>query len=265
MNMPANQVEYTHQDTQMMLFNHQMMEQLYNFSQVMSSGKCTVPKHLQNSPGDCMAIAMQAAQWKMNPYAVAQKTHLVNGTLGYEAQLVNAVINSMAPTKDRLHYEWFGDWDKYIASGLNPQLETGLGVKAWATLKGEHEPRFLDVFLKPITIRNSPLWKVDPRQQIAYLATKRWARMYCPDVILGVYTADELADVGETVEKPVTGRVEIEAYPQEQFDANFPKWKDAIEAGKFDAEYVISMASAKGELSPEQIQQIQELDMVGAA
>ncbi|SPX63869.1 Uncharacterised protein [Leclercia adecarboxylata] len=37
-----------------------------------------------------MAIIMQAMQWGMNPYAVAQKTHLVNGVLGYEAQLVNA-------------------------------------------------------------------------------------------------------------------------------------------------------------------------------
>jgi hypothetical protein len=31
-----------------------------------------------------------------------------------------------------------------------------------------------------------------PRQQLAYLAVKRWARLYCPDVILGVYTADEI-------------------------------------------------------------------------
>jgi hypothetical protein len=37
---------------------------------------------------------MQAAQWGMNPFAVAQKTHVVNGTLGYEAQLVNAVVSS---------------------------------------------------------------------------------------------------------------------------------------------------------------------------
>jgi hypothetical protein len=43
---------------------------------------------------------MQAAQWGMNPFAVAQKTHVVNGTLGYEAQLVNAVVSS-CPTKDR--------------------------------------------------------------------------------------------------------------------------------------------------------------------
>ncbi|WP_051997555.1 RecT family recombinase [Grimontia indica] len=112
--------------------------------------------------------------------------------LGYEAQLVNAVINTMAPTKDRLHYEWFGDWDKYIHAGLQKKDEDGLGVRVWATLKGETEPRQLEILLKPITVRNSPNWKSDPRQQIAYLAVKRWSRLYCPDVILGVYTPDEL-------------------------------------------------------------------------
>jgi hypothetical protein len=42
------------------------------------------------------------------------------------------------------------------------------------------------------TVRNSTLWASDPKQQLAYLAVKRWARLYCPDVILGVYTPDEL-------------------------------------------------------------------------
>lgn len=51
----------------------------------------------------------------------------------------------------------------------------------------------MEVLLKPVTVRNSPVWKSDPRQQIAYLAVKRWSRLYCPDVILGVYTPDELA------------------------------------------------------------------------
>ena len=33
----------------------------------------TLPKHLAGKPADCMAVAMQAAQWGMNPFAVAQK------------------------------------------------------------------------------------------------------------------------------------------------------------------------------------------------
>lgn len=42
----------------------------------------------------------------------------------------------------------------------------------------------------------------DPRQQLAYLAVKRWARLFCPDVIPGVYTPDELEDRQERIINP---------------------------------------------------------------
>lgn len=48
------------------------------------------------------------------------------------------------------------------------------------------------VFLSSVITRNSPLWISNPKQQIAYLALKYWARLYCPAVVLGVYTPDEV-------------------------------------------------------------------------
>ncbi|WP_199784215.1 recombinase RecT, partial [Cronobacter dublinensis] len=52
-------------------------------------------------------------------------------------------------------------------------------------------------------VRNSPLWEQDPRQQLAYLCTKRWARLHAPDVLLGVYTPDELEE-RPRVERDIT-------------------------------------------------------------
>ena len=53
-------------------------------------------------------------------------------------------------------------------------------------------------------VRNSPLWEQDPRQQLAYLCTKRWARLHAPDVLLGVYTPDELQETAPRVERDIT-------------------------------------------------------------
>lgn len=181
------------------MMNNEVMNQVHALANVMSTSKVTVPKHLQGSLGDCFAVVLQSMQWGMNPFAVAQKTHLVNGTLGYEAQLVNAVITTRAPTQERLKFEWFGDWSKINGK---EDKSNDKGVKVWATLKGETEPRTLEVSMAQVgSVRNSPLWVSDPRQQLAYLAIKRWARLYCPDVILGVYTPDEF---DEPVEKDVT-------------------------------------------------------------
>lgn len=196
---PALEIESTNapmvnvNNTSAMVLNGDSMDKMLKFSQMMATSKITIPKHLQGNTGDCFAIVMQAMQWGMNPFAVAQKTHLVNGVLGYEAQLVNAVINSRAPITTRLNYEWFGDWSKVNGKTSNSD---DVGVIVSATMKGETEPRVLSVSMAQVgNVRNSPLWVNDPRQQLAYLATKRWSRLYCPDVILGVYTADEFEDV----------------------------------------------------------------------
>jgi hypothetical protein len=52
--------------------NPGMMEQFKALAEVMASSRVTVPAHLQKSPGDCFAIVMQAAQWGMSPFSVAQ-------------------------------------------------------------------------------------------------------------------------------------------------------------------------------------------------
>ncbi|EEX7359400.1 recombinase RecT [Escherichia coli] len=183
------------------IFSPEGMNQLVRFAELMSQSKATVPKHLEGKPADCLAVTMQAAQWGMNPFAVAQKTHVVNGTLGYEAQLVNAVVSSSSLLATRLNYRWIGDW-----SNVNGKTDKSpnLTVTVSAVLKGEAEPRELTISMAQAGVRNSPLWEQDPRQQLAYLCTKRWARLHAPDVLLGVYTPDELQETAPRVERDIT-------------------------------------------------------------
>jgi hypothetical protein len=191
------------------VFNVQALGQLTAFAELMAQSAVTVPKHLAGKPADCMAIVMQAMQWGMNPYAVAQKTHLVNGVLGYEAQLVNAVISSSNAIVGRFHYEYGGDWEK-IAGKKDGRDELGLFVRVGAVLRGETDITWGEnIYLADITTRNSPLWKTAPKQQIAYLAVKYWARLYCPEVILGVYSPDEVEPRTEKEINPAPQRVNL--------------------------------------------------------
>ncbi|HIE2270545.1 TPA: RecT family recombinase [Klebsiella pneumoniae] len=183
------------------IFSPEGMDRLVRFATLMADSKATVPAHLAGKPADCLAVTMQAAQWGMNPFAVAQKTHVVNGTLGYEAQLVNAVVSSSNLLATRLNYKWDGDWSK--VSGKTDKSPS-LTVTVWATLKGESEPRTLTISMAQDGVRNSPLWEQDPRQQLAYLCVKRWARLHAPDVLLGVYTPDELQEAAPRVERDIT-------------------------------------------------------------
>lgn len=183
------------------IFSPEGMDRLVRFATLMADSKATVPQHLAGKPADCLAVTMQAAQWGMNPFAVAQKTHVVNGTLGYEAQLVNAVVSSSNLLSTRLNYRWDGDWSKVNGkSDKSPSLT----VTVSAVLKGEAEPRELTISMAQAGVRNSPLWEQDPRQQLAYLCVKRWARLHAPDVLLGVYTPDELQEATPRFERDIT-------------------------------------------------------------
>jgi len=208
--MPSTE---THQIQSMqatdVMMNDASMNRLMKMAEVMATSKVTVPKHLQGSAGDCFAVVLQAAQWGMNPFSVAQKTHLVNGTLGYEAQLVNAVITTRAPITGRLQFEFFGDWSK-VNGKEDKSAERG--VRVWATFKGEEEPRVLEIGMHQVgPVRNSPMWIADPRQQLAYLAVKRWSRLYCPDVILGVYTPDEIVEEERDITPPAAEKPKAHA------------------------------------------------------
>jgi len=202
--------------TEAMVLSAGSMQHAINFATMMSGSIATIPKHLQGSAPDCLAVTMQAMQWGMNPFAVAQKTHIVSGTLGYEAQLVNAVISSSTAIDGRFHYEYSDDktWAK--------ANDHGAWVKVGAILKGEAEIQWGEpLYVATVTTKNSPLWKTAPKQQAGYLALKYWARLYCPAVMLGVYTTDEIKDFKQeerdiTPEKPASALRKPEPEAQQE-------------------------------------------------
>lgn len=174
------------------IFSPEGMNQLVRFAELMAQSKATVPQHLAGKPADCLAVTMQAAQCGMNPFAVAQKTHIVNGTLGYEAQLVNAVVQRSGAIKGRFHYEYKGE---------GASLECRVG----AVIRGEQEITWNEwLCISSVTTKNSPLWKTNPKQQFGYLQVKNWARAHTPGAILGVYTPDELQDAAPRAERDIT-------------------------------------------------------------
>lgn len=250
-------------------------DRVMSLAELMSGGSATIPKHLQKNRADCAAIIMQSMQWGMNPFAVAQKTHMTQGgTLGYEAQLVNAVINANGPLENIPEYEFIGDWDrilgrvkemqgqgegkgKYYVKDWQPADENGLGVICHYTIKGQPS-RALKLMLKQCWPRFSTQWATDPQQQICYAAIKKVARRDFPGVILGVYTRDELEYEHQEIDitpprdpepEPQNGLPE---YSHESFLENFPKWEKLIMAGKKSPEAIVKNILLKSTLTKEQ-------------
>jgi len=113
---------------------------------------------------------------------VADKSYAVGGRISYESQLVHAVVERRAPMDGRLRPAWEGS----IEDGTRKCIITG-------KLIGEDAPFIWESpMIKDIKTKNSPEWGANPDKQLFYHASRDWARIYVPDVLLGVYTRDEI-------------------------------------------------------------------------
>jgi hypothetical protein len=147
-----------------------------------------VPAHLQGRPADCLMVVMQASRWRMDPFAVAQATNLVQGKLGYEGKLVAAAVHTSGVLMGRLAFDYTGEGERRT-------------VHVTGTLRGEAEPRSVSVVYASAKTTNQH-WAKSPDQMLAYHGARVWARRHAPEVMLGVYAPEEF---DEPAAPPATG------------------------------------------------------------
>lgn len=139
-----------------------------------------VPPAVRGNYGIAHAICSLAVALEMPAEFLASKAYVVSDRVAFESQLIHAIIEQRAPLSRRLRAKYAGSGDQRTCT-----------VMGW--LHGEEEPfEYTSPPIGQITPKGSPLWKTKPDLQLWYNASRDWARMYCPDVILGMYSEDEL-------------------------------------------------------------------------
>ncbi len=262
-------------------------DRVQTFASLMCKGMVTVPHHLRGNQGDCMAVTLAALSRRMDPFAFAQKTHITkSGALGYEAQLIKAMITTSGKVDGQPEYEFLGDWKcilgkvaektsdkggKYYVATYTKEDESGLGVVIRWRLRGEQQPRCMTVMLAQCYPRFSTQWATDPQQQICYVADRKFARRYCPETLLGIYDIDELEPAEPKFMGPVdVVQPEAERTARAQSASGLPEWTDDDMAkrepkirefyskGKTTDE-IIAFYATKGVLSAAQQKKIRDL------
>lgn len=235
-----------------------------------------------SDPKNCRFISYQAARWRMDPVAVASKTYFMPRKakaqplakpgqpapppepagliVGYEAQLVMALINS-DPELEKGGLDFL-----YGYSGDRP-LAGFRFCKAVGWLRGVKTARVVtSPTVSQIKVKNSPLWYSDPDQQLAYYTGRNWARRHRPGRLLGVYAREELeafrdADTGVYEVRPLFEEEGLETPgiegpsetvpPTEQDEKNYERWK-AKASGEGDTRDPRQGGDMPADLSPDQ-------------
>jgi hypothetical protein len=180
----TSSVEHFNPDDSASLFMQTSLFEQVQRAAMMLSRSNLVPAHLRGDDkvADCFLVIEQAMRWRMSPFAVAQSTYVLSGTLGYAGKLIAAVVNASPRLEKSLSYSYSGK------PGTRDRA-----VKVSGTLKGETTPREVDGSVEQWATTQ---WKAaDFDQRLAYRGAREWARRHMPEVILGVYAEEEVEQI----------------------------------------------------------------------
>lgn len=185
------------------------IEEDKKIAQLMCKAKAMLPQYLHGNPSECLAIVLLARDWGMNPYTVGQHSYIPHGSdrVGFDGQLVNAAINNSRRLVMPLRYEYEGEGQDLTC--------TAYGLLYYYDfedhkLKKEPAERSVKVTMPKniakqgrggktyyVDKANSSLWDSDPEQQLAYKAARWWCRKFVPEILMGVYTPQEITEMGQ--------------------------------------------------------------------
>lgn len=155
------------------------------------SKSTVVPKEYQGNNGNCLIAIEMAARINTSPLMVMQNLYIVNGKPAWSSQWIISMINSSHRYKTELQYEI-----------TNLQEDGGLGCRAFAEDWSGHVVYGPKVTMKMANDegwvnKNGSKWKTMPEVMIQYRAASFFGRMNCPDMIMGIYSKDEVMEMDE--------------------------------------------------------------------
>lgn len=159
-----------------------------------------VPDNYRNSPENCLIAIDLANRQGLSPMMVMQNLYVVKGKPAWSGSFCAAAINGCGKFTP-LEYLWSGDpgTPSFGCTAQATRRANGsLCQSETITLQMAKDEGWID--------KNGSKWKTIPRQMMMYRAASFFARAHCPEVLLGIQTAEEVQDVSgyEDAQKEVT-------------------------------------------------------------
>lgn len=167
------------------LFAPKSGRELMDLANMMSTAGNLIAPMYRERPGDCLGLIAMMRPFGINPMLASWKTYRTkaDGPVAFEAQLVMAMINASAPLRGRLRFDYEGEGQNRVCIAYGTERETGDRLEYRSPPLGQ------------IGTKNSPLWKSEPDQQLAYYSGRAFARRFFPELLMGIIAVDEAEDM----------------------------------------------------------------------
>jgi len=152
-----------------------------------------VPDTYKGNIADCLIALDMAARLGMNPIAIMQSMYVLHGRPAWSATFLIACINQSGLFSTPLRYEITGSGDDlgcvaWVKDKSGQRLDSTRITIGLAKAEGwyDRKDRQGNYISK---------WRTIPEQMLRYRAASFFARAYCPELTMGMKTAEEVIDV----------------------------------------------------------------------
>lgn len=167
------------------------------------SSSALVPKEYQNNLPNCLVAIEMSNRLGMSPMMVMQHMHIIHGRPTWSSSFLIAAVNSSGRFTP-LNFRMSGNGDERTCVAVATDKATGEvceGVPvsiAMAKAEGWYT-------------RNGSKWKTMGELMLRYRAAAFFSRLFCPEITLGMHTAEEQQDITPTVVRPAARARDVAA------------------------------------------------------
>lgn len=185
------------------LLDTRLFEHLWRVA-TMYARSSMVPDQFRGKTDDCFVAVQLAMRMGCDPFMLMQNMYVVHGRPGIEAKLAIALANERGPFRDRIKFIFTGEGKSRACQAYAHDRQTGERLSATVTWQMvEAEGWNKDKPTKGNGIVKSK-WNTLPDLMFVYRSAMFLIRMYCPEVLMGMESRDELEDsVIEVPSEPV--------------------------------------------------------------
>ena len=169
--------------------NKDSFNQLLRAAQMLSQTSI-IPQSYQGKPQDCFVAIEMANRMGVSPMVVMQNMYVVKGKPSWAGQACTMLINSCGKFKDV----------KHVYTGEKGKPNRGCYVTATRISDGSQVDG-VEVTMQMAQAEgwtSNSKWRNMPELMLAYRASAFFARVYCPEAMMGVQTAEEVYDADST-------------------------------------------------------------------
>ena len=146
-----------------------------------------IPKEFQKKPANCLIAVELANRLKASPFQVMQNMDVIYGRPAFRSSFVIACINNSGKIIGTLKFEMNEKGTKCRAWAIEKETGTKL-TGPTITMEMAEKEGWLT--------KNGSKWKTMPDLMLRYRAASFFGRLYCPEILNGMYTEDEVKEMG---------------------------------------------------------------------